>query len=66
MGKTNTEADALSRIPREGYHKLESPVIKALLKTSQDTDWTDFNGNPTEIVYKSVTVTGNALSVMVH
>ena len=52
-GKTNIEADALSRIPREGYHELESPIVKALLKASQDADWTDFNGNPTEIVCKS-------------
>ena len=51
-GKTNIEVDALSRILREGYHELESPVVKALLKTSQEMDWTDFNGNPTEIVCK--------------
>ena len=25
-GKRNIEADALSRIPREEYHELESPV----------------------------------------
>ena len=53
MGKTNIEADALSRIQREGYQELESPVVKALLKASQEMDWTDFNGNPTEIVCKS-------------
>ena len=53
LGKTNIEADALSRIPREEYHKLEGPVVKALLETSQGTDWTDFNGNPMEIVCKS-------------
>ena len=29
-GKTNIEADALNRIPREEYHELESPVVKAL------------------------------------
>ena len=53
MGKTNIEADALSRIQREGYQELESPVVKALLKASQEMDWTDFNGNPTEIICKS-------------
>ena len=53
MGKTNVDADALSSIPRNGYHELESPVVKALLKSSQETDWTDFNGNPSEIVCKS-------------
>ena len=52
-GKTNIEADALSRIPREEYHELESPVVKALIKASQKADWTDFDGNPTEIVCKS-------------
>ena len=34
-------------------YELERPVVKALLKASQETDWTDFNGNPTEIVCKS-------------
>ena len=53
MGKTNVDADALSHIPRNGYHELESPVVKALLKSSQETDWMDFNGNPSEIVCKS-------------
>ena len=51
--KTNIGADALSRIPREEYHELESPVVKALLKASKEVDWTDFNGNRTEIVCKS-------------
>ena len=53
MRKMNVDADALSCIPRNGYHELESPVVKALLKSSQETDWTDFNGNPSEIVCKS-------------
>ena len=52
-GKTNMDADALSRIPRKGYHELKNPVVKALLKSSQETDWTDYNGNPSEIVCKS-------------
>ena len=51
-GKTNIEADTLSRIPREEYHELASPVVKALLKVSKEADWTDYNGNPTEIVCK--------------
>ena len=52
-GKTNVDADALSHIPRSGYHELESPVVKALLKSSQESDWTDFNGNPGDIICKS-------------
>ena len=51
--KSNIEVDALSRIAQEEYHELESPMVKALLKASQEGDWTDFNGNPTEIVCKS-------------
>ena len=47
------EADALSRIPRKEYYELEGPVVKALLKDSQESDWTDYNGNPAEIVCKS-------------
>ena len=47
------EADALGRIPRKEYHELEGPVVKALLKASQESDWTDYNGNLTEIVCKS-------------
>ena len=53
IGKTNVDADALSCIPRSGYHELESPVVKALLKSSQESDWIDFNGNPSDIVCKS-------------
>ena len=52
-GKTIVDADALSCIPRSRYHELESPVVKALLKSSQESDWTDFNGNPSDIICKS-------------
>ena len=52
-GKSNVEADALSRIPRKEYHELEGLVVKAPLKASQETDWTDYNGNLAEIVCKS-------------
>ena len=53
MGKTNIEVDALSRIWREEYYELERPIIKALLKASQEMDWTDFNRNLSEIDCKS-------------
>ena len=52
-GKSNVEADALSRIPRNGYHKVKSPVVKAILKSSQEIDWTDFNKDPNDIICKS-------------
>ena len=52
-GKSNVEADALSRIPTDSYHELESPVVKTILKSCQEYDWTDFNGNPMEVVCKT-------------
>ena len=55
-GKSNVEADALSRIPREERENLEEPVVKALLKASLLSDWTDYNIHPTEIVCKSAQV----------
>ena len=47
------EADALSRIPADSYYELESPVVKTILKSCQEYDWTDFNGNPIEVVCKT-------------
>ena len=38
---------------RTGYYELEGPVVNALLKSSQEIDWMDFNGNPDEIVCKN-------------
>ena len=52
-GKSNVEADALSQIPADSYHELESPVVKTILKSCQEYDWTDFNGNPMEVVCKT-------------
>ena len=52
-GKTNVDADALSQIPRNRYYELESPVVKALLKSSHEADWTDFNGHPSDMGCKS-------------
>ena len=52
-GRLNVEADALSRIPTNSYHELKSPVVKTILKSCQEYDWTDFNGNPKEVVCKT-------------
>ena len=52
-GKSNVKADALSRIPADSYYELESPVVKTILKSCQEYDWTDFNGNPIEVVCKT-------------
>ena len=51
--KSNVEADALSRIPADSYYELESPVVKTILKSCQEYDWTDFNENPMEVVCKT-------------
>ena len=37
-GKSNVEADALSRIPADSYYELESPVVKTILKSCQEYD----------------------------
>ena len=52
-GRSNVEANALSRIPTNSYHELESPVVKTIPKSCQENDWTDFNGNPKEVVGKT-------------
>ena len=54
--KSNVEADALSQIPANSYHEVESPVVKTILKSCQEYDWTDFNGNPMEVVCKTLQV----------
>ena len=51
--KSNVEADTLSQIPADSYYELESPVVKTILKSCQEYDWTDFNGNPMEVVCKT-------------
>ena len=43
----------MSRIPADNYYELESPVVKTILKSCQEYDWTDFNGNPIEVVCKT-------------
>ena len=53
MEKSNVEADALSQIPRNGYHEVKSLVVKAILKSLQEIDWTDFNGDLSDIICKS-------------
>ena len=52
-GKTNIEADALSRIPRDGHAMLDKPTVKAIMLAIPYTDWSDYNLNPSNIVCKS-------------
>ena len=52
-GKTNIEADALSRIPRDGHTMLDKPTVKAFMSAIPYIEWSDYNLNPSDIVCKS-------------
>ena len=52
-GKTNVEADALSKIPRSDHTMLDVPTVKAMMNVIQYTDWSEYNLNPTDLVCKS-------------
>ena len=52
-GKTNVEADALSRISREQHSIIDIPTVKAIMTATTHTDWSEYNTNPLEIVCKS-------------
>ena len=51
--KTNVEADALSRIPRNDCTMLDVPTVKAMMNVIPYTDWSEYNLNPTDLVCKS-------------
>ena len=53
-GKTNIEADALSRIPRDGHSLIDTPTVKAIMTAVPPTDWSEYNLNPFEVVCKSI------------
>ena len=55
-GKTNVEAEALSRIPRDGHTLIDTPTIKAVMTAIPSTDWSEYNFNPSEIVCKSTQI----------
>ena len=55
-GKTNIEADTLSRIPRDGHALIDTPTIKAIMTAVPSTDWSEYNLNPSEIVCKSTQI----------
>ena len=52
-GKTIVEADALSRIPRNGHTMLDKPTVKAIMSAIPYADWSDYNLCPSDIVCKS-------------
>ena len=55
-GKTNVEADSLSQIPRPEHTMLDKPTVEAIMSVVPYTDWSEYNFNPTDIVFKSTQV----------
>ena len=55
-GKTNVEADALSRIPRNNHVILDTLTVKAIMNVVPYTDWSDYNFHPINLVCKSTQV----------
>ena len=55
-GKTNIEADALSRIPRDGHSLIDTPTVKAIMTAVPPTDWSEYNLNPSEVVCRSTQI----------
>ena len=55
-GKSNVEADVLSRIPRASTILIDAPAVKAIVSAIRYTDHTDYNYNPSSIVCKSTQV----------
>ena len=51
-GKSNVEADALSRIPRSSDILIDAPTVKVIISAVPYTDHTDYNYNPSNIVCK--------------
>ena len=49
-GKTNVEADALSRIPRSEHTMIDAPTVKAIINVVSYTDLSEYNYHPTDIV----------------
>ena len=55
-GKSNVDADALSRIPRAGDVLIDGPSVKAIISAVTYTDHTDYNYHPSDLVCKSTIV----------
>ena len=55
-GKSNVEADALSRIPRASNILIDAPAGKAIISAVPYTNYTDYNYNPSNVVCKMTQV----------
>ena len=61
-GKSNVEADALSRIPRASDILIDGPSVKAIISAVPYTDHTDYNLHPSDLVCKSTQVVVHKMS----
>ena len=64
-GKTNVEADVLSRIPRDSHTVIEQPSVKAIMNAVPYTDWSEYNFNPCDIVCRSTQIVVHKKSEMI-
>ena len=55
-GKSNVEADALSRIPRASDVLIDGPSVMAIISAVPYTDHTDYNYHPSDLVCKSTQI----------
>ena len=62
-GKTNIEADALSRIPNaEGEMSIDRDAIRAIANAMQIGEFSELNENPNLVICKSATLTPRKFS----
>ena len=62
LGKSNVEADALSRIPRTSDILIDTPSVKAIISAVPYPDHTDYNYNLSNIVCKSTQIIVHRMS----
>ena len=63
LGKTNVEADALSRIPNvEGEMSIDQEAIRAIANAMQIGEFSELNENPNLVICKSATPTPRKFS----
>ena len=55
-GKNNVEADALSRITRNGHTLIDTTSVKAIMAAIPYTDWSEYNSSLSDIVCKSTQI----------
>ena len=61
-GKSNVEADALSRIPRASDILIDGPSVEAVISAVPYTDHTDYNFHPFNLVSKSTQMVVHKMS----